>query len=113
MEESRNPDIYTREFVELVQRGNAYVRGKSEALGRFRDVLAEECRVAWGGWGVGEVDRILGGGIGAGGREGAGGERGGGGNADGGVGIGERGERERAEMERERERVRLNGRGVM
>ncbi|MCJ1315752.1 RNA polymerase II mediator complex subunit [Xylographa vitiligo] len=53
VEEGRNPDIYTREFVELVQRGNAYVRGKSEALRRFRDALAEEVCSEWpecGGW---------------------------------------------------------------
>ncbi|MCJ1289284.1 RNA polymerase II mediator complex subunit [Xylographa carneopallida] len=53
VEEGRNPDIYTREFVELVQRGNAYVRGKSEALRAFRDALAEEVVGEWpecGGW---------------------------------------------------------------
>ena len=42
LEEGRNPDIYTREFVELVQKGNQYLKGKSEALGSFRDILAEE-----------------------------------------------------------------------
>jgi len=42
VDSGRNPDIYTREFVELVQRGNAYVKGKSEALASFRDALAEE-----------------------------------------------------------------------
>ncbi|MCJ1401172.1 RNA polymerase II mediator complex subunit [Xylographa trunciseda] len=47
VEEGRNPDIYTREFVELVQRGNAYVRRKSEALGAFRDALAEEVLREW------------------------------------------------------------------
>ncbi|MCJ1417025.1 RNA polymerase II mediator complex subunit [Xylographa parallela] len=47
VEEGRNPDIYTREFVELVQRGNAYVRGKSEALLGFRDALAEEVGAEW------------------------------------------------------------------
>jgi len=47
VEEGRNPDIYTREFVELVQRGNAYVRGKSEALRGLRDALAEEVLREW------------------------------------------------------------------
>ncbi|KAA6407871.1 MAG: Mediator of RNA polymerase II transcription subunit 10 [Lasallia pustulata] len=54
VEDGRNPDIYTREFVELVQRGNAALRGKSEAFAGFRDVLAEEIR---GGGGRGEGER--------------------------------------------------------
>lgn len=55
---ARNPDIYTREFVELVQRGNQDLKGKQEAFAGFRDILAREmmsampeCR--------GEVDRVL------------------------------------------------------
>lgn len=46
MDEGRNPDIYTREFVELVQRGNQELKGKSEAFASFRDVLGEEIRKA-------------------------------------------------------------------
>jgi mediator of RNA polymerase II transcription subunit 10 len=42
VDSGRNPDIYTREFVELVRRGNQLMRGKQNAFGRFRDVLAEE-----------------------------------------------------------------------
>lgn len=42
MDSSRNPDIYTREFVELVQKGNQQLKGKTEAFGSFRDTLAEE-----------------------------------------------------------------------
>lgn len=38
----RNPDIYTREFVELVRRENQLMRGKARAFGSFRDVLARE-----------------------------------------------------------------------
>lgn len=38
----RNPDIYTREFVELVRRENQLMRGKAAAFGSFRDVLARE-----------------------------------------------------------------------
>ncbi|KAM0562093.1 hypothetical protein ACHAPJ_002537 [Fusarium lateritium] len=41
VEHGRNPDIYTREFVELVRRGNQLMRGKLNAFGTFRDVLAE------------------------------------------------------------------------
>ncbi|SPO01144.1 related to negative transcription regulator [Cephalotrichum gorgonifer] len=42
VEGGRNPDIYTREFVELVRRGNQLVRGKMRAFETFRDVLAGE-----------------------------------------------------------------------
>ncbi|EFE41899.1 hypothetical protein TRV_03359 [Trichophyton verrucosum HKI 0517] len=39
---ARNPDIYTREFVELVQKGNQDLKGKAEAFSSFRDTLARE-----------------------------------------------------------------------
>ncbi|GKZ18049.1 RNA polymerase II mediator complex subunit [Aspergillus brasiliensis] len=55
---ARNPDIYTREFVELIQRGNQDLRGKKEAFGSFRDVLAREMRGAMPEV-RGEVDRVL------------------------------------------------------
>ncbi|KXJ94775.1 transcription factor subunit Med10 of mediator complex-domain-containing protein [Microdochium bolleyi] len=42
VENGRNPDIYTREFVEQVRRGNQLLRGKQVAFGRFRDILAGE-----------------------------------------------------------------------
>jgi mediator of RNA polymerase II transcription subunit 10 len=38
----RNPDVYTREFVELVQRGNAVLNGKQDAFRTFSEVLAQE-----------------------------------------------------------------------
>ncbi|KAL8649898.1 MAG: hypothetical protein Q9210_004133 [Variospora velana] len=47
VDEGRNPDIYTREFVELVQKGNQYLKGKSEAFTGFRDALAHEITKAW------------------------------------------------------------------
>lgn len=46
VENGRNPDIYTREFVELVRRGNQLARGKQRAFAEFRDVLAEQVAVA-------------------------------------------------------------------
>ncbi|KAK3368233.1 putative mediator of RNA polymerase II transcription subunit [Podospora didyma] len=46
VENGRNPDIYTREFVELVRRLNQTSRGKSNAFRSFRDVLAHEMEVA-------------------------------------------------------------------
>ena len=42
VDNGRNPDIYTREFVELARKGNQVVKGKMEAFGDFRDVLARE-----------------------------------------------------------------------
>lgn len=42
VENGRNPDIYTREFVELVRRGNQLMRGKARAFAAFRDVLAAD-----------------------------------------------------------------------
>jgi mediator of RNA polymerase II transcription subunit 10 len=38
----RNPDIYTREFVELARRSNQLMKGKETAFGSFRDILAQE-----------------------------------------------------------------------
>ena len=46
VERSRNPDIYTREFVELVQRLNQRLKGRSQAFADFRDILAREMMVA-------------------------------------------------------------------
>lgn len=46
VENGRNPDIYTREFVETVRRGNQLLKGKLHAFGSFRDVLAAEMAVA-------------------------------------------------------------------
>lgn len=42
VENSRNPDIYTREFVELVMRYNQQQKGRSEAFAQFRDILGRE-----------------------------------------------------------------------
>ncbi|KAI5299979.1 hypothetical protein KEM56_002838, partial [Ascosphaera pollenicola] len=42
IDSSRNPDIYTREFVELVQRENQELKGKADAFADFRDILARE-----------------------------------------------------------------------
>lgn len=42
VESGRNPDIYTREFVEATQRLNQERKGRSEAYAAFRDALAKE-----------------------------------------------------------------------
>ncbi|KAF9690929.1 hypothetical protein EKO04_010972 [Ascochyta lentis] len=40
VESSRNPDIYTREFVELVQRTNQMLKGREEAYRFLQEQLA-------------------------------------------------------------------------
>ena len=47
VDEGRNPDIYTREFVELTQKGNRYLRSKATAFGQFRDTLAQQMVQEW------------------------------------------------------------------
>ncbi|ERF75003.1 hypothetical protein EPUS_08048 [Endocarpon pusillum Z07020] len=42
----RNPDIYTREFVENVQRGNQVLNGKMQAFGTFAELYARETKSA-------------------------------------------------------------------
>jgi mediator of RNA polymerase II transcription subunit 10 len=42
VDNGRNPDIYTREFVEGARRSNQLMKGKMEAFHSFRDVLAQE-----------------------------------------------------------------------
>ncbi|KAI1432304.1 transcription factor subunit Med10 of mediator complex-domain-containing protein [Xylaria sp. CBS 124048] len=46
VDNGRNPDIYTREFVEVVRRGNQIMRGKQIAFASFRDILAGEIESA-------------------------------------------------------------------
>ncbi|KAJ8112911.1 hypothetical protein OPT61_g4837 [Boeremia exigua] len=40
VESSRNPDIYTREFVELVQRTNQMLKGREEAYRFLQEQIA-------------------------------------------------------------------------
>ncbi|KAF4001750.1 Mediator of RNA polymerase II transcription subunit 10 [Saccharomyces cerevisiae] len=42
IEDGRNPDIYTREFVEAIRRSNQYQRGKMHGLKQLRDSLADK-----------------------------------------------------------------------
>ncbi|KAL8667319.1 MAG: hypothetical protein Q9202_000893 [Teloschistes flavicans] len=58
VDEGRNPDIYTREFVEVVQKSNQYMKGKSEAFAGFRDALAQEIVKAWPEMKA-DVDQVL------------------------------------------------------
>lgn len=47
VEDGRNPDIYTREFVEVVRKMNQYLNGKSLALESFRDTLGNSIKQAF------------------------------------------------------------------
>lgn len=42
IEDGRNPDIYTREFVEVTAKLNARLKGKMEGFAKLRDVLGEK-----------------------------------------------------------------------
>jgi mediator of RNA polymerase II transcription subunit 10 len=42
VQEARNPDIYTREFVEVTMRNNQKLKGKTEAFAQFREILAKD-----------------------------------------------------------------------
>lgn len=42
VENGRNPDIFTRDFVEVIMRTNQAQKGQGEALAQFRDILAEQ-----------------------------------------------------------------------
>lgn len=42
IEDGRNPNIYTREFVEAVRRSNQYQRAKLRGLRQLRNKLAEK-----------------------------------------------------------------------
>lgn len=42
IEDGRNPDIYTREFVEAIRRSNQYQRAKMHGMKMLRDSLADK-----------------------------------------------------------------------
>nr|OQO11433.1 hypothetical protein B0A51_16523 [Rachicladosporium sp. CCFEE 5018] len=42
VEKKRNPDVYKRELVEAVMKGNQMQKGRSQAFGELRDVLGRE-----------------------------------------------------------------------
>lgn len=42
IEDGRNPDVYTREFVEAIRRSNQYQRAKIHGLIKLHDSLAEK-----------------------------------------------------------------------
>lgn len=44
IELGRNPDVYTREFVEITRETNQHLRGKQLALNQLRNTLAESIK---------------------------------------------------------------------
>lgn len=46
VDDGRNPDIYTRDFVELVQRGNAVLNGRLKAFRDFSAILASKIKTS-------------------------------------------------------------------
>lgn len=47
IENGRNPDVYTREFVELLAKQNQYVNGKMHAMNHFRNILSSQIKDAY------------------------------------------------------------------
>ncbi|KAA8917319.1 hypothetical protein TRICI_000535 [Trichomonascus ciferrii] len=47
IENGRNPDVYTREFVELLAKQNQYVNGKMHAMNNFRNILSAQIKDAY------------------------------------------------------------------
>ena len=58
VDDGRNPDVFTREFVELVQRGNAVMNGKQKAFGDFARILGQKMKEGMPGVGR-QVDEVL------------------------------------------------------
>lgn len=42
IEDGRNPDIYTREFIEVTAKSNARLKGKMEGFEKLRNVLSDK-----------------------------------------------------------------------
>ncbi|KAJ9608437.1 RNA polymerase II mediator complex subunit [Cladophialophora chaetospira] len=58
VDDGRNPDIFTRDFVEIVQRGNAVINGKQQAFRSFTEIYAQKLKEGIPGVG-GQVDRVM------------------------------------------------------
>ncbi|KAK6205254.1 mediator of RNA polymerase II transcription subunit 10 [Scheffersomyces amazonensis] len=42
IEDGRNPDIYTREFIEVTAKSNARLKGKMKGFSKLRDILGDK-----------------------------------------------------------------------
>ncbi|ETN45474.1 uncharacterized protein HMPREF1541_09306 [Cyphellophora europaea CBS 101466] len=58
VDDGRNPDIFTREFVENVQRGNSVINGKKQAFRDFSVIFAKALKQGIGGVDK-HVDQIM------------------------------------------------------
>jgi mediator of RNA polymerase II transcription subunit 10 len=58
VDDGRNPDIFTRDFVENVQRGNAVVNGKQQAFRDFTEIYAQALKEGLPGTSR-QVDKIM------------------------------------------------------
>ena len=58
VDDGRNPDIFTRDFVENVQRGNAVINGKQQAFRDFTEIYAKALKDGVPGVGR-QVDRVM------------------------------------------------------
>lgn len=58
VDDGRNPDIFTRDFVENVQRGNAVINGKQQAFRDFTEIYAKALKEGVPGVSR-QVDRVL------------------------------------------------------
>lgn len=58
VDDGRNPDIFTRDFVENVQRGNAVINGKQQAFKDFSEVYAKALKEGIPGVSQ-QVDKIM------------------------------------------------------
>lgn len=44
IEDGRNPDIYSREFIEVIRKLNQFLNGKSRSFGLFQETLAQQIK---------------------------------------------------------------------
>ncbi|EHY52492.1 hypothetical protein ABEF92_006113 [Exophiala dermatitidis] len=58
VDDGRNPDIFTRDFVENVQRGNAVINGKQHAFAEFAKIYAKALKEGIPGV-ASQVDKVL------------------------------------------------------
>lgn len=47
IDNGRNPDVYSREFIEVIVKQNQYLNGKMSTMARFRNILAEKVTEAF------------------------------------------------------------------
>ncbi len=58
VDDGRNPDIFTRDFVENVQRGNAVINGKQQAFRDFTEIYAQALKEGIPGTSR-QVDKVM------------------------------------------------------